>query len=111
MITLKEADDNYKSLWALNDKYPDYIQCVIFDHKNPPYHDIELCKERFKKLVKNATDKKIAELTLKIEIAEEEGDSVSYLFAQRKLLRSYYSIDISGCKSIEDLIALYPKDL
>lgn len=111
MITTKEADDNMKAYWSLNDKYPDYLGCVIFDHKSLPFHDMELCKLRFLNLVKSATDKKITELNQKIEILQENGQDITFFLSERKRFRSFYCIDVSACKTIDELITVYPKDL
>lgn len=111
MITTKEADDNMKAYWTLNDKYPDYIRCVIYDHKSPPYHDMDLCKEVFTRKIIEASKDKIEKINCDIERAEEEGEFVSELFAQRKKIRNLNSIDLSQCDSIEKLTDLWPKEL
>lgn len=111
MITLKEADDNHKAFWALNDKYPDYVRCVIYDHKSPPSHDLDLCKAHFTKKLKSASEAKIKEVNDMIEVAEENGQNISLLLTLRKKYRDYLSLDVSGYETLDQLLNAYPKDL
>lgn len=107
----KEADEFLLSLWALNDKYPDYVGCVRFDGASTAFHDIDECKKFFQAKVNQKIDEKISSINKNIELAQENGQDVTDLLAQRKAVRSYGSLDISSVLTIDELINLYPKDL
>lgn len=107
----KEPTELTKAFWALNDKYPDYVHCVRYDGVNPAFHDLDQCKKSFQKKINDAVDAKISNINKNIEMAQENGQDLTNLLAERKRIRAYSSLDTSQCQTIDDLINLYPKDL
>lgn len=111
IIEQKEPDEFLLSLWALNDQYPEYVGCTRFDGASPAFHDMDECKKCFERKLKKALDDKIATINKNIEIAQENGQDVADLLAQRKSYRANYALDTSSIQTIDELINLYPKDL
>lgn len=112
MITIqKEADEFLKSLWALNDKYPEYVGCTRFDGASPAFHDMSEVKKVFKRDLLIAIEMGIATLNEKMEVLQEEGTSVSSTLEQRRAIRSLKEIDLSPFNTIEELHAIIPESL
>lgn len=112
MITeQKEPDEFLKSLWALNDKYPDYVGCTRFDGASFAFHDMQEVKKEFKRILLKGIEKEIASLSERIEIAQENGESIWDLLSQRKNFRTLKDIDISTFNTIEELHAIIPETL
>lgn len=107
----KEPDEHLLAMWALNDKYPDYVTCVRCDGASAPFHDLEECKKEFLKKLTLYLDEKILSINKNIEIAQENGQDVADLLAKRKAYRAYSSLDVSKCQTMDELTNLFPKDL
>ena len=113
VIAPEKPDEFLQELWDLNDKYPDFIHAVKFDHVSSPEHDMDECKKIFMKKITSSLELALKDITLKIEEAEEDGQDElrKQLLAQRKQLKTLSSIDLSLVKSIDDLISLKPAQL
>lgn len=97
-----------QKLWDLNEKHPDYIYHVSFDHISEPYHKMDECKKRFIEIRDAAIQKAVTEINEMIEIGEENGKNTRDLLTRRKEIRSLKDLDVSDCEKIEDLKAKIP---
>lgn len=112
MITVqKEPDEFLKSLWDLNDRYPDYVTCTRFDGASFAFHDMDEVKKEFKRILLKGIEKEISSLSERIEIAQENGESTLDLLSQRKNFRSLKDTDVSTFNTIEELHTLIPESL
>ncbi len=112
MITIqKEPDEFLKSLWGLNDRYPDYVGCTRFNGASLAYHDMDDVKKTFKEILIKGIEKEIASLNEQIEVAQEKGESTLDLLGKRKDLRTLKTMDLSPFNTIEELHSLIPETL
>ena len=97
-----------EDFWELNKKYPDYVNCVRFDHASPAFHDIEECKKNFLLRLKNIAEKGIKETNERLERAQENGEDLNPLYSLRGRIRACQFPDISKAQSVDEIEGFFP---
>lgn len=110
LVCSEEEESVIREYWELNKNYPEYTGHLSFNGVSPPFYYIEECKKQHLNLVKKASELAIKELNDLIEKAQEDGenDLLKELYAKRKVIRKACEIDISQCKTVDELKKTIP---
>ena len=83
------------------------------DESEPIKFDFALCLEIHRKRIQEAADKKIEQLSKELEIALENENTPQAVAIRRtnKILRTFGNIDLTHCKTIEDIKYSIPREL
>lgn len=99
----EDEEQLIRKKWELNKKFPEYSGHLVFDGISLPYHNLEECKKHHIKIINEILSIKIKTLNNKIEIAQENGENLTNLYLQRKLLRNQLNPNIEKVSKIEEL--------
>lgn len=110
IICSPEEEARIRAFWAETEKYPEFLDAIIDHPLKPHIINMPRARELQKEWLKRASEWKVKELTEKLEMAQEDGDDdlCSLLLKQRKEARHSPSVDLSNCKTLEDLRAAVP---
>jgi hypothetical protein len=112
VVTCSESEEALiRAYWALNDQYPLYWSCCLFDGVSAPFYDASLLIDVHKKYQARAIDQAMKEINTQIEVAQENAQDTVSLIAQRKTIRAFENMDFSQCQTPADLIAMIPEEL